>query len=298
MKKNIFTYLFIAYLGMVSSQVWAARMIGTLLSDEEGTSTLVELDSTTGKLIKTFGDTGYKISGVTYDKSTGTLFAITSIEDTTFPSGLLSINLATNEVTPIGLGVGQGVSVTSLTANSSGQLYSWGKTENPTVDKLVLWDKSAGTISAIGDDFGESVSRTGLAFDSSDNLILVAGLSGGPRFFKIDASTGTSTLIGTPEVADSNAHHGSFYPSSTIYYGLDANLDDHDSVRNIVVVFMGENSNSISNSVALIPTEDFLHTLTFIPTEGVGGNGNGECDGTAGISILDIVCVINKVLNN
>lgn len=283
MKKNIFIYLFVAYIGMMSSQAWAVRMIGTLLPDEfddGGTSTLVEVDPTTGKIINDFGDTGYPITGTAYDESTGILFATT-------PSKLLSINLLGNTHTTTEIGdVGQGISITNLAVNSAGQLYSWSKA---ATDKLILWDKSTGTIAASGVDFGEPVHITGLAFDHADNLFLVAGRSGGPRFFKMNALTGAGTLIGKPTTGTVNAHHGDFYPGTATYYGLDAILDD-DEERNILVVSVEENT--IRDSSYLIPTEDFLNTITFIPTE------KGECDGTSGISITDIVCVINKVLNN
>ena len=56
------------------------------------TSTLVEIDPATGGLLATIGSVGYAVNGMTWDASSGTLWATTSTYDSTFPDGLITID--------------------------------------------------------------------------------------------------------------------------------------------------------------------------------------------------------------
>lgn len=100
----------------------AATLYGTIGAGG-GASTLVELDPTTGAQIRTIGSVGYAVNGMTYDRTTSTMYATTANNDASFPNGLITVNLSTGAGTPVGSGAGQYVNVP--TANSSGQLYGW-----------------------------------------------------------------------------------------------------------------------------------------------------------------------------
>ena len=152
-----------------------------------GTSTLVELDPATGTLVSTIGDVGYLVNGMTWDASSGTLWATTSADDATFPSGMITIDPMTGVGTPVGAGAGLGVRPERAASNSAGR-STGGRGQRRC---LVLFDTSAGTILVLG-DAGLSTGPLGLAFDPADVLFLV-NFDG---VYTIDTATGAATFIG------------------------------------------------------------------------------------------------------
>jgi hypothetical protein len=229
-----------------------ATLYGTVLVnlyDDPVGSTLVEIDPADGTLVRTIGDVGYAVNGLTYDNTSGTLYATTSNHDPNFPDGLLTINVTTGVGTPVGGGAGILVNVPSV--NSSGQMFGWHEDMD---DAAVLWNKTAGTVTVLGDS-GLSTMTESLAFDNNDILYL---LNGDLNLYTINASTGAATLVGPVTGGSGSAlHHGDFNPANNRLYTIN-NAGFSGNPRSIDVVDI-----STRTVVATLPTVDNLHTLAF-----------------------------------
>lgn len=225
-----------------------AALYGTI---QGPTSTLVEIDQATGAIISTIGNVGYRVNGMTYDATTGTVFATTSTSDATFPDGLISIDLATGAGTEIGVGAGQLVNVPA--ANSAGDLFGW--TESG--DDAVQWDKVAGTITVLG-DAGISSAEQSLAFDDADTLYYVSVCCGGIR--TVNTVTGATTpgpaIVGE---TGNTLHHGAFEPGTSLLYAL---TETGGGPRDIDILDV--TTGVVAASLTSVPNG--LHTLVFAPS--------------------------------
>ncbi|MGA9575420.1 MAG: hypothetical protein WBS20_15875 [Lysobacterales bacterium] len=251
MKKYLYPAIMVLFLLPLQA---VAELYGTILGP---TSTLVELDPVTGSVINTVGDVGYRVNGMTFDFTTGTLYATTSQGDANFPNGLITINLATGAGTTIGVGAGQLVNVPAV--NSSGELYGWSEAS----DDPVLWNKVAGTVTVLGDS-GLSSAEQSLSFDGSDTLYYVSLCCEGIQI--IDTTTGAATPGPAITGATGNAlHHGDFAPGTTLLYAM-TETNDSSAARNIDILDV-----TTGNVVNTISSPDNLHTLAFTgPVTGVG----------------------------
>lgn len=281
-KKHFSMGLLLVILGMMTSQAWAERLFATTRpAGGSGPSALLEVNPATG-LIRTIGPVGYAVNGLTYDATTSTLYAITTKNDPSFPGGLITIDTATGAGTTVGAGDVHTLlsvqAVVTLAVNSAGQLYSWSA---GTGAKLVQWDKGAGTAAIIGNS-GLSIGAIGSAFDNTDSLHLFD--SSANKIYQINSLTGEATLLGDLPIG--RAHHGSFSPISNLYWGLDSNLPGS---RNLLLIDV-----AIQTLMSSISTENNLHTLAFSPEPSLF---LGECDGLAGVNVLDVTCTIDSILN-
>ena len=223
----------------------AGRFLYGTVGNGFGTSTLVTLDYATGGLLSTIGDIGYLVNGLEYDAVTGTLYATTSLNDLTLPSGLLTIDPATGVATEIGA-TGLGV-VMNIRSDSAGTLYGW--TED--TDDLVTIDAATGAATVVGDS-GLLTSQHGMSFDGADALYFV---NTGGVIARVDPVTGLATLTGG--TLGTVAHHGDINIATGEYWGIDTNAP---GVKNIVVADL-----AAGGVVRLLPTVADLHTLAFIP---------------------------------
>jgi len=243
-----------------SFQAGAQTLYGTIHRGSSP-SDLVLLDPATGAQIAAIGSVGYAVNGMAWDATTNTLYATTSVNDPTFPNGLITIDLVTGAGTPVGTGAGQYVNVP--TCNSAGALYGW--TEEG--DDPVLWNKMAGTITVIGDS-GLSTLEQGLDFDSADVLYLVNSTStdgGDAEIYTIDTTTAQPTFMGTVgPLPYGLAHHGKFNPVDGYYYGIDRTPYWDTTGYNIVVINVASQT-----IVRTMPTVDRLHTLAFVGNSAV-----------------------------
>ncbi len=270
-------------------QASAQNLLGTLntgTDETPATSTLVEIDPATGNLLRTIGDVGYAVNGLTYDFGSGTLWATTSSWDPAFPDGLITINLATGAGTPVGSGAGQYVNVPA--SNSAGQVYGW--TEE--TDDPVLWNTAAGTITVLGAS-GIDTRAEGLAFDNTDTLYLVNDYDwndDGQSVYTINTGTGVATAVGAlPSLPYGHAHHGDFHPTTNLYYGIDALLGrDGVVARNLLVINI-----STLTVVDTIPTVDYLQAVTFGPQVQAAGV---PALGPAGIAFLALLLATVAVI--
>jgi Domain of unknown function (DUF4394)/IPTL-CTERM motif len=216
-------------------------------------STFVEINPDTGALVSTIGSVGYAVNGMTYDPTTGTLYASTSGSDVNCPRGLITINPATGAGTVVGCGSTTGESPALLTSDSAGNLFSW---LEPVSDDLITWNKTTGSYSASIGNAGLSTSQHTLAFDNSNVLYL---LNYDGQLYTINTATGASTLVGpvTDPSTTKSYHHGDFNPANNQLYVIDRTANGNNP-RNIKVVDVATPS-----VVATLPTVDDLHVLVF-----------------------------------
>ena len=239
--------------GMVTQGSSAAVLLGTTGTGGVA-SMLVELDSTTGAWIRDIGSVGFAVNGLSFDNTTGTLFASTSTKDPNY-TGLIEIDVTNGTGMAIGLD-GWGLpapvwdpytSVTNITLSSSGEMFGWWE---PFEDDLVSIDKTTGIATRVGES-GLNTGKNGLAFDSSDTLYMV---NGGGSIYTVNTSTGAATFS---DSLGGTAHHGDFELTTDTYVGIDANLTGS---KNLVVANL-----STGEVIATLPTVDNLHTVAFIP---------------------------------
>lgn len=236
--------------GICSVPALAATLYGAIGDgDTGGGSTLVQIDPATGAVLDTIGSVGFLVNGMAWVGAESTLYASTSGNDATCPRGLITIDLTTGSGTVIGCGASSGQAPALLTANSSGQLYSW---LEPSSDDLILWDKNAGTYSAPIGESGLNTGRHTLSFDNSDVLYL---LNYDNAAYTIDTTTGDSTYLDDVPFPD-EAHHGDFNPDDGLLYAIDAGGGSNP--RNIVVL-----NTTLLSVQATLPTADNLHVLAF-----------------------------------
>lgn len=234
-------------------------LYGTFGKGEYSSSSLVEIDQTTGEIIRFIGQVGYTLNGLAWDPTTGRLYGSTSTNDPSY-NGLIQVDLATGAGTPVGVnGWGFGkAAITNITVNSSGQMYGW--TESG--DDLVSINKSTGIATVVGDS-GLSTATNGLAFDRYNTLYMV-NYDG--RYYIINTFTGAATLQGdiSPGVEEP-AHHGVFHPYSNLYYGLRNNPWPWDTSSTNLL-----SANFSTGSVlSTVPTAFDLHTLAFVDLPGL-----------------------------
>lgn len=215
-------------------------------------STLVELDPDTGALVRTIGPVGYVVNGLSYDRTTGTLYASTSFNDPTY-NGLIVIDRTTGAGTPAGVpgwGLPGAPAVTNIKLNAAGQMYGWWA---PSEDDLISIDKTTGLATRVGES-GLGTGGNGLAFDITDTLYMV---NSGGSYYTVDTATGAATAAGTIGVT---AHHGDFRPVSNLYYGIDASGGSSPAPRNLILANL-----ATGTVTGTLPTVDDLHTLAFVP---------------------------------
>lgn len=258
MKNVIWIALVCLALGMLSACgdgndndvtfVQQTTLYGTTLGPSESSDPLVLLNPNTGAYIRTVGPTGYFVSGLVYDKTTGKLFATTSAIDPVFPAGLIEINTVTGEGTEIGL-TGLTAAAT-LTVDSAGQLYTW----SPQERGLATIDKLTGVAMLVGNSGLDNTQALGLDFNALGNLVLV---NGDGQIYEIDTITSASSQIGgITEIA----HHGKFHPTTGLYWGIDATLEGDIPDRNLLVVDISASTILETHS----PGVDYLHTIAFV----------------------------------
>jgi len=147
------------------------------------------LDATTGGVIQTIGPTGFNhLTGIAFHPETCVLYGVTSTLGGGF-GDLITIDLDTGAGTLVG---NHGAQIPDIDFDSTGTLYGWVRVggSGGGSDDLYTIDITTGVETLVGfSNFGTF--RTGLAFDSFDNLF-VKSIS---VLHSVDASTGLSTGV-------------------------------------------------------------------------------------------------------
>lgn len=208
-----------------------------------GTSSLVRLNPTTGALVSTIGDIGYRVNGLTYDPLSGTLYGTTSTKDANFANGLISIDPRTGVAKRIGSGSGLS-SVNVVTAAGDGRLFGW--TESG--DDLVVWNPATGTATVVGEANLNTLEQT-LAFDKKTGKLF---LINDGDIYTVDTRTGAVTPVAG---VSGLAHHGDFAADGRVY-AIDSTGSGPKKIRII--------DPATGDEIGTLDTIDDLHTLAFV----------------------------------
>ena len=230
------------------------------------TSTLVQLDPRTGKLIRTIGPVGYTVNGLAWDRTSFKLYATTAAGDVKF-HGLITINPFTGQGRPVdatvdnfGLTPGERSPIHSISVDVFGHMVGW-YSEFPKEDTYVRINQRTG----IATEFPTVIAtpRNGLSFGEFNLLWNIDGTGGiayllnpfdGKPLDSTDLVDSTKKLL-----SDTPASLGDFHPGNNLYYGI--NHDQPVSPTTFIVTV-----DVLDGTVTTLgQTVDDLHTLAFIP---------------------------------
>jgi len=237
------------------------------------TSTLVQIDPSTGALVAVIGPVGFTVNGLAWDSTTDTLYATTAVGDTAF-HGLITIDPTTGAGTPVSAGVVNyglapdprfvGSPIHSLTIDSNGHLAAWYDEFPPPLgvtDTFVTIDKSTG-IATEFENTGINTSANGLAFAKHDLLWNVDAPKTQPdgtviqTAYLLDPANGQ--MLDARDVSPPiQAALGDFDPVGNKYYGL--NFVGFSSETALIVIDLKKGT-----VTAVGQTVDNLHTLAFV----------------------------------
>jgi hypothetical protein len=154
-------------------------------SGNPGSSSLYSIDLETGA--GTFiGDLGYAVNAIAIDPNTGYLYGATTGWSGDF-NGLLLIDPTTGSATEMGsfgtaFNPNTVNNIVGLTFNSTSRLFGW---YEPSRDDPVTIDISTGAATILGSSRIYTAEQ-GMAFDNSDNLIIVNNRA----VYVVDQTTG------------------------------------------------------------------------------------------------------------
>ena len=237
------------------------------------TSTLVQIDPSTGALVQVIGPVGYTVNGLAWDSTTDTLYATTAVGDVRF-HGLITIDPATGAGTPVNPSVINyglapdprfvGSPIHSLTIDSNGRLAAWYDEFPPPVgvtDTFITIDKSTG-IATEFENTGLDTNQNGLAFARHDLLWNIDS----PKTAADGSVTQTAYLLdptnGQPidarDVAPPIAAAlGDFDPVGNKYYGLNFVVFSPETALIVIDLKKG-------TVAAVGQTVDGLHVIAFV----------------------------------
>jgi len=235
------------------------------------TSTLVQLDSETGTLIRVIGPVGFTVNGLAWDRTSGTLYASTAIGDVRF-HGLITIDPKKGTGTPVntqalnfGLS-GDPSPIHSITIDVFGHMVGW-YDEFPPPDTYVQIDQHTG-VATEHPNTGINTNQNGLSFGEFNLLWNIdspkanSNPAGPPLIqtaYLINPFDGTK-LLSKPLTPPTNAALGDFHPENNLYYGL--NFEPFDPAGTTFIEVVDVLAGTVTT---LGRTVDHLHTLTSIP---------------------------------
>jgi hypothetical protein len=212
------------------------------------------------------GNTGFAITGLAQDPTTGILYGVSSNNSPIAPRTLLTIDPATGSATQVG-SLGVEVRVADISFDSIGRLFGWW---DDAEDDLVSIDKTTGAATKVG-DAGISTRGSGSAFDKDDNYWLFGegeGEQSTPNeegsYHTVDVNTGRPTFKGRLTPIDRNESPISAAAfdcaRSTLYALVNA---FGDSPANLVTADLG--TGALSNKGQTVTAADGLEW--FCPLE-------------------------------
>jgi hypothetical protein len=233
------------------------------------TSTLVQIDPTTGALVTVIGPVGFTVNGLAWDPMTDKLYATTAIGDVSF-HGLITIDPQTGAGTPVDATVhnfglaGADSPIHSLTIDSNGNAVAWYDEFPPPVgvtDTFVTINKNTGVATEF-DNTGIDSNANGLSFAKHDLLWNIDA----PKLQPDGTLTQTAYLI--------DPSNGQELDERLVSPPIQAALGDFDPVGN---KYYGVNFVGFSPQTALIlidlkkgtvtavgQTVDNLHVIAFV----------------------------------
>jgi len=237
------------------------------------TSTLVQIDPSTGALVSVIGPVGFTVNGMAWDSTTDTLYATTAVGDTRF-HGLITIDPVTGAGTPVNPGlVNYGLSpdprfvgspIHSLAIDSNGRLAAWYDEFPPPIgvtDTFITIDKNTG-IATEFENTGINTNANGLAFSRHDLLWNIdapktqADGTVTQTAYLLDPSNGT--MLDARDVSPPiQAALGDFDPAGNKYYGL--NFFAFSPQTALIVIDLKKGT-----VAAVGQTVDDLHVIAFV----------------------------------
>jgi|GEM_PF-1324783 hypothetical protein len=151
-------------------------------------SAFVKINTTTGARTVINANTGISITGLAYDWTTNTMYAMSGGST----SILWTIDLVTGVPTLVGSGAYFGI---SLAANQEGNIYAI----DIAADNLVQLNKSTGAPTVIGPIGFSANYAQDMEFDNSDNTMYAAAYNtsgSGGELRTVNLATGATTLVG------------------------------------------------------------------------------------------------------
>lgn len=237
------------------------------------TSTLVQIDPTNGALVRTIGPVGYTVNGLSWDVTSGKLYATTAVGDVSF-HGLITIDPNTGQGTPVNASVvNYGLDITlntlgspvhSIAIDSNGNAVAWYDEFPPpagVTDTFVTIDKATG-IATEHNNTGLNTGQNGVAFAKHDLLWNIDS----PKVVN-NVVTQTAYLLnpadGTPldarDVAPPMAAAlGDFNPEGNQYYGLNFQVLTTNPTSLVVIDLKKGTTTTLGQTV------DGLHVIAFI----------------------------------
>lgn len=134
------------------------------------------------------GNTGYAITALAQDPTTGILYAASNNKSPTASNTLLKLDPANGAATAVGT-FGE-LSIPDMSFDSTGRLFGWAESS----DELVSIDKNTGTATIVGPN-EISTYGAGFTFDVNETLWLFGEGEPGP-FWSVDPATGVPTQRG------------------------------------------------------------------------------------------------------
>ncbi len=154
-------------------------------------SDLFILNPANGSVVADLGPTGFSITGLRFDPTTGVLYGSEARRGVGTGS-LLTINPITGTGTLVGSFAVPNHTMADITFTKNGTLYGWAE---PSRDDLHIINKATGAATDVG-NAGLSTFGSGLAANSKDVLFFTGNGSSGP-LRTIDKTTGLPTTVAT-----------------------------------------------------------------------------------------------------
>ena len=155
-------------------------------------SDLFILNPSTGGVVTDLGPTGFSISGLRFDPTTGVLYGSTANNGGVARGSLITLNPATGVGTLVGSFGIPNHTMSDIAFTKDGTLYGWAE---PQRDDLHTINKATGTATSVGNS-GLSTFGSGLAANSKDILFFTGNGPNGP-LRTIDKTTGLPTTVAT-----------------------------------------------------------------------------------------------------
>ncbi|MEY2479600.1 MAG: hypothetical protein QOI04_527 [Verrucomicrobiota bacterium] len=158
---------------------------GGILSD------LFILNPANGSVVTTLGPTGFSISGLAFDPTTGILYGSTA-RDLVSSGSLITLNPITGTGTLVGSFGVPNHTMADITFLRNGTLFGWAE---PSRDDLHTINKATGAATSVGNS-GLGTFGSGLGANSQDTIFLTGnGARGALRV--VDKNTGLTTVVAT-----------------------------------------------------------------------------------------------------
>ena len=154
-------------------------------------SDLFILNPSNGSVVADLGPTGFSITGLRFDPTTGILYGSTANIGVSRGS-LITLNPITGTGTLVGSYGIAGHTMADITFTKNGTLYGWAE---PSRDDLHIINKATGAATDVG-NAGISTYGSGLAANSKDVLYYTGSGGTGP-LRTIDKATGLPTTVAT-----------------------------------------------------------------------------------------------------